>query len=433
MQLSRRELLLSAAAWPALGAKQQAPRPNVVLILADGIGAWMLGINGNQDIRTPNLDLLARTGARFVRSLACSPASSPSRATLLTGRAPRRHGIQDALGPGSATPAAFAGQRLLPDMLAGVGYRCGYAGRWDLGSAEKAPPSFSFWQTQSSTLQASTASALEFLDQQKAGQPFFLTLGYWLPEDPPSKYREMYAASRFESIGWERQAPNAARGKEAFVDVVGSLRQAAAAVTAVDDQIPPLLKKLDERGLRDDTLVIFTATHGSLLGRHGLWDGAHGSEPANMFEEVVAVPMIWSWPRRIPPEALRPELVSAYDLVPTLCELLRAPVPAPGPGRSYLPAVLNHPFPKKQPWRNLVFGEFLDAEMARDKRYKMILRGGGRGPNELYDEIVDARERVNRYDNPQFLSVRDALTAELDAWRKRAENRKPELGVPSPG
>jgi hypothetical protein len=95
-------------------------------------------------------------------------------------------------------------------------------------------------------------------------------------------------------------------------------------------------------------------------------------------------------------------------------------VPAPGPGRSYLPAVLNQPFPKKRPWRNLVFGEFLNAEMVRDKRYKMILRGGGRGPNELYDEIIDARERVNRYDNPQFLTVRDALAAELVAWRKRA-------------
>ena len=81
--------------------------------------------------------------------------------------------------------------------------------------------------------------------------------------------------------------------------------------------------------------------------------------------------------------------------------------------------VLGRPFPKKQPWKNLVFGHFRNTEMARDPRFKLVLRNEGEGPNELYDLRADLREKVNRYDDPQFVTVRDGLAAQLDAWRKK--------------
>jgi arylsulfatase A-like enzyme len=236
----------------------------------------------------------------------------------------------------------------------------------------------------------------------------------------PRKYYDLYADARFETLGRDRPAPNALREKEYLNDIIGSLRGCAAATTALDDQIPPLLAKLDQVGLRDDTLIVFTGDNGFLLGRHGLWSKGHASDPINMYEEVMTTPMIWNWRGKTAPEAARPELVSFYDFVPTVCDLLDAPLPDRNLcGRSYLPAVLNRFFPKQQPWRNLVFGQFRNTEMARDARYKLVLRNGGQGPNELYDVRDDPRERVNQFDNAEFVTVRERLAGELEGWRKR--------------
>jgi arylsulfatase A-like enzyme len=195
-------------------------------------------------------------------------------------------------------------------------------------------------------------------------------------------------------------------------------RLAAAAVTALDDDVAALLSRLSDRRLLDQTLIIFTSTCGSLLGRHGLWDSAPASDPANMYEEVVATPLVWSWPGHVPPQLTRPELVSAYDLVPTLCELTGADLPARNLcGRSYLPLATGKPLPKKQPWRTTVFGHYQNTDMARDKRYKLVLRVPP-APGELYDLSVDPRERVNQYENPQFLTVRTSLAADLARWKQ---------------
>jgi len=74
--------------------------------------------------------------------------------------------------------------------------------------------------------------------------------------------------------------------------------------------------------------------------------------------------------------------------------------------------------PKKHPWRNLVFGHFRNTEMARDARFKVVVRNGGKGPNEFYDLKADPREKVNGFDDPRYSTVRDHLMKELAAWRK---------------
>ena len=455
MPVTRRELLLGAAAAPLAAKDRRAARPNIVLIVADDLAAWMLGCYGNREIRTPNIDLLARSGMRFLTNLVCTPSCSPSRATLFTGRTPMQHGIQDFLTAEpienppqgqAAPPPSFASEIMLSDILAGQGYRCGYAGVWRMGNDQQPQHHYDFWYTLAGgalyqdprmswngeavqekgyAADLVTAKALQFLDAQKPGQPFLLVVSHLNPHAPyeghPAKYYQMYAGTNFETTGWEPPAPNALRDKEYLRDIVGNIRKCAAAATALDDQIPPLLARLEQRGLRDDTLIIFTADSGFLLGRHGLWSNGLASDPINMYEEVMATPMIWNWRGKTPPEATRPELVSSYDLLPSLCEVSGAPLPQGRNlcGRSYLPAVLNRPFPKKDPWRSLVFGHFRNTGMARDTRYKVVLRNGGSGPNELYDLRADPREKVNQYDNAGFLSVRDRLARELEAWRAK--------------
>ncbi len=454
MPLSRRDFLLSSAVPLAADKKSGRRPPNILLVVADDLAAWMLGCYGNREIRTPNIDLLARSGMRFLNSFVCTPICSASRATLFTGRTPRQHGIHDFLTPrpiekppqGQASPpASFSSEIMISDLLARAGYDCGYSGKWHMGGDEKPGHGYRFTytmltgryqdpvmslngeKTQEKGYMADlvTTRACQFLDEQKPDRPFFLVASYFNPHLPydghPQKYYDMYAKTNFETVGWEPAAPNALREKALLADTVGNLRKCAAATTALDDQIPPLLKKLEERGLRRDTLIVFTGDNGFLLGRHGLWSKGHASDPINMYEEVMQVPMIWNWPGRTPAEGTRPELVSFYDVLPSLCEAAQVPLPAGRNlcGRSYVSLAANRTPPRKHGWPATVFGHFRNTEMARDNRFKLVLRNEGQGPNELFDLRSDPREKTNHYANPQYITVRDRLTREMEAWRKK--------------
>ncbi len=359
MHSNRRVFLLGALAAPIFAAKKQQAavvRPNIVLILAEELGAYMLGCYGNTEARTPNVDGLAQTGVRFAASFACT---------------------------GIAADAA---------PFAGAGYNSGQA--------------------------ASPAQAAAFLDAQAPAKPFFLVVNWPSPNAvrPEPKILESYAATGFESIGWESMARNATH-KDMLRDPQGNLRKYAASLTTLDAQLPVLLAKLQQRGVAENTLVVFTSNGGYLLGRHGLWGGLAASEPPNMYEEAVRTPLIWSWSSRFPPQTVRNDVVNSYDLMPAIRELADVPQP-PGDQRpTYLPFVYGRRMPKKQLWPDLALGRSGDTEMARDGRYKLVLRNQGKGPGEFYDEVADAREASNEYDNPKFANMRERLTGQLAAWR----------------
>ncbi|MBZ5729325.1 MAG: sulfatase-like hydrolase/transferase [Acidobacteriia bacterium] len=384
MPVSRRHFLLGSLSLPLFAGKAAPERPNILLILVDELPAWVLGAYGNKEFRTPNLDRLAQTGTRFFRHFSCAPAPGPGCATLLSGRTPMQLG--DA-------PAASPAESPLAKMLAGLGYAC---------------------------QGAAVTAALPLLEQQAAGKPFFLALNHTIGyEGAPQKYLDLYAKEKFDGYNPEHAAANAVQ-KEMLADVVGNVRKVAAAVSAVDDTVAALVATLRQRSLLDSTLVIFTSACGALLGRHGLWGSSLASQPPNMYDEAVATPMIWSWPGHVPAQGVRPEMVSAYDLVPTLCELLAAAPPAGNLcGRSYGPLVTGKPLPKKHPWRTTVCAHIDDTDMAREERYKLVLRAQGMGPNELYDLSADERENVNQYDNQRYLTVRNTLAGELSKWQQQ--------------
>jgi arylsulfatase A-like enzyme len=410
VHLTRRELILGATALPVFAApKTPAPRPGILLIVVEDLGAWMLGCYGNTEIRTPTMDLLARSGTRFHSSYAAAGTAGAGRAALLAGRAPRQLGYS-----AGAASVSLDGVPLVSDILSGAGYQCGFAGAW--GPAGTKPHASASWDVSEDAAET-TAKAAAFLDARKSGQPFLEVVSYTLGGAVPAKFLDSYASAQFNALGWEPPTARATNPAP-LRDAVASIRKVAAAVTAVDDQIAALVRKLDERGLRDETLVIVTGSNGSMLGRHGLWGDSRSANPPVLYEEVVGVPLIWQWHGQTPPELVRPEYVSALDLVPSIADLVRAPLAADRKlsGRSYLPAVMNKPFPKKQPWRNHVFAETDGAVMLRDKRYKLVLQANGAG--ELYDVLNERRERVNQYANPQFVTVRDGLVATLEGWKK---------------
>jgi arylsulfatase A-like enzyme len=394
MPLSRRRFFFGSLALPALtrAAKRAGERPNIVLILVDGLPACVLGCYGGRDIQTPNIDLLARTGARFQRHCTAAPAAQPGRASLLTGGTGMQVGT---------VPMANAAASPLATLLAGLGYGC--------------------HATPAGAAEAVVAEAGKFLDQQAAGKPFFLVAGFGDPRPLSSGVAEKYAAAKFESFfPADPPAANATAGKEMLGDPLGSLRQTATAITALDDQVGALISRLTGTRLLDTTLVVFTSPGGSLLSRHGLWGSGDSSDPANMYEEAVNTPMIWRWPARIPPQTTRTELVSSVDLLPAIAELTAAPLPAGNlSGRSCLALAMGKPLGKTQPWRNVAFSHLQNTDMVRDSRYKLVLRSGGQGPNEFYDLQADPREQTNGYEDGQFNSIRAAFAAEIEKWKMR--------------
>jgi arylsulfatase A-like enzyme len=418
MPVSRRSFLLTSAA-PLLAQRRVEPRPNILLILAESLPAFALGCYGNQEIRTPNLDLLARGGSLFTCHASCAPSPRAGRASLLTGLVPRQHGVEEQQ---AAAPASLASATMISDLLAGAGYHCGYVGLWGLGDDAKPQHGFQQWDTQPGT---PTPRAVQFLEQQKLDRPFLLVASYPSVREPfaglPQSYYDKYAASRFDSHGWLPAAGNASSGKEYLRDIVGSLRKCAAAITALDGEIPALIAALDARKIREQTLVIFTAAAGHLMGRHGLWGSGRASDPANMYEEAVLTPMFWNWRGKVPVESVRPEVINGDDLLPSLCEVagIKPPAKRPLAGSSYLLPATNKPLPKKAPWRNLVFSQSGNTEMVRNARFKVVARDGGKGLGELYDLRKDPRELTNQYDNGEYVSVRTTLTRDLELWRKQ--------------
>ena len=456
--LTRRQFLASTAATgaaPLLAKKKPPlpPPPNVVLIVAEDLAAWMCGCYGNLDIKTPNIDLLARLGTRFLNAFTIAGAGSPSRATLFTGRTPLQHGIQDYLTKTviedppqgqAAPPPWFTEEVFLSDILSAAGYDCGYSGVWDLGDYTRPGHHLGFTYTvpsgspyQNPTIARNgeiapaqgylpdliTGAGLEFLDHQQPGKHFFLTLGYPNPHEPydghPQKYYDMYAAAQFETIGWRPRAENAFRGREYLDDTVASLRRAAAAIAGLDAQLPKLQRKLREMKVWSDTLVILTSVNGNTFGRHGLWGAGHGSNPINMYDDVMRVPLIAAWPGEIPVEGTRPDMFSVYDLLPTLTEACRGELPANRNlcGHSFFRPVAKIPESKKVARRpRHVFGQHRDTIMVRDDRFKLVFRDNGEGPNEFYSFARDPRELRNEYENLNFITVRDRMAKLINSW-----------------
>jgi arylsulfatase A-like enzyme len=393
MLLTRRYFFFGSLALPLLATRKkklEIDRPNLLLILVDGLPCWMLGCYGNKDVRTPNIDRLSQTGTRFVNAFVSVPLAVANRNVCLTGRVARS---------ADEPPAAS----LLDPALAAEGYTSQTVGG----------PAFA----------DSTGAAIKFLDRQAAGKPFGLTVFYSGLEPPydgvPREFLDLYENQRFDDWAADPPARNAVRGKEMFGARMANLRKAAAAVTAHDAEIGKLLTKLYEKRLLNDTLVVLASTCGALLGRHGLWGSGDASDPPNMYEEVVNTPLIWSYSKRIPPSIMQVGLVSAYDLLPTLCDVIGVQQAAKDPyGLTYAPLVNGTQFSKKRPWRTTVFAHLRNTDMARVDRYKLVVRDEGKGPGELYDLRVDRAEMANQYDDAQFEDVKSNLSGQLTQWKK---------------
>ena len=187
-----------------------------------------------------------------------------------------------------------------------------------------------------------TDDALQFLSVHGPGrEPFYLSVHYTAPHSPwtghPQDIVDSYDECAFESCPQEPRHPWAISLTDQCLGDREMLKGYFAAVTAMDADVGRILDKLDELGISENTLVIFTSDNGFSCGHHGFWGKGNGTWPLNMYENSIKVPFIASHPGVIPEGAVESALVSACDFMPTLLDYLELPLPKGGnlPGQSF--------------------------------------------------------------------------------------------------
>ena len=423
-------------------------KTNVLFILSDDQGAWAMGCAGNPEIRTPQLDALAQHGMRFENFFCVSPVCSPARASLLTGRIPSQHGIHDYLRDGNGG----CGQKAIPylekevcytDILADHGYQCALSGKWHLGDGARPQHGFEFWFSHQKgggpyynapmfrngepilvdgyITDVITDEAISFLRSRDKDRPFYLSVHYTAPHSPwvgchPEAYTRLYEDCAFENCPQAEPHPWAVTGvMPAYHDPRPHLIGYYAAITAMDANVGRLLACLEDLGVTEDTLVIFTSDNGFNCGHHGIWGKGNGTFPLKLYDTSIKVPFIVSHPGRIPAGITNTCLVSAYDFFPTLLDYLDIPCLQGGnlPGTSFLPLLKGGRKSCDRPV--VVFDEYGAARMIRTENYKYIHRYPY-GPNEFYDLRHDPQERSNQMDRPEFEPIIQQLRHQMEVW-----------------
>ena len=424
--------------------------PNVVFILTDDQGPWAAGCYGNPEIRTPNIDRLAATGVRFDNFFCASPVCSPARASLLTGTIPSGHGVHDWIRDRNMPPDAVSyleGQRTCTEVLAGRGYRLGLSGKWHLGDSLTPQAGFTHWFVHQQgggpyhdapmvrdgravtepgyVTDVITDDALRFIDG--AGDaPFYLGVHYTAPHSPweghPQDIVDSYDDCPFRSCPQEPMHPWAIGLTRQCQGNREKLKGYFAAVTAMDLNVGRILDRLEERGLRDHTLIVFTSDNGFSCGHHGFWGKGNGTFPLNMYDNSVKVPMIISHPARLPQGASTGAMMSQYDVMPTLLDYLGIEEPPHGAGGSELPGTSFVPVLEGEAAEAredvVVHDEYGPVRMIRTPEWKYVHRYPY-GAHELYDLTADPDERNNLVDERSRRPLVDEMRGRLIRWFDR--------------
>jgi arylsulfatase A-like enzyme len=430
---------------PSGAAKAEAQPPNVIIILADDLGNADVGYHGS-DIKTPNIDQLAKGGVRL-ESFHGMPVCTPARAALMTGRYPMRYGLQTLVIFPNHTYGLPTDEWTLPQALKQAGYSTSMVGKWHLGHADEKfwPQNRGFdhfygnlvgevdyftkmrggivdWQRDGKFFQEKTYylpligdEAVKTIEQQDRDKPFFLYFASLAPHAP-------YQAQKADEDRYASTIKDPTR------------RTYAAMITSVDDQVGRIVAALDKRGMRDNTLIIFSSDNGgprSALLATGAHSKAERGEmnvaalPASngdlrggkgsLYEGGVRVPTIFNWPARLKPAVVN-EALDVVDIMPTVLALAGAKANPDKPldGKDIWPTIAEgRPSPHED---ILVNVEAFRGAIIKDK-WKLVKIALLPGKTELFDLAADPDEKNDvAAQNPDV--VRD-LEARLIAYAKQ--------------
>lgn len=429
-------------------------QPNIVLILADDLGYGDLGCYGQEKIRTPNIDRLAAEGMRFTQFYCGAPVCAPSRCVLLTGKHLGHAAIRDnsEVQPEGQLPLP-AEETTLGELLQTAGYRTAAIGKWGLGppnssgdpnrqgfdlffgyncqrhahnyyptylyrNAERIaldnppfaahqkfpadadprdPRVFAQYQGSDYAPDVMLEEAVCFIRDHR-NQPFFL----YFASPIPHLALQVPESSLAEYLGRFPELPYL--GGKGYLPHRAPRACLAAMISHLDRQVGRIMETLDELGLADDTLILFTSDNGppedvggadtQFFNSNGSLRGFKGS----VFEGGVRVPFVARWPGRLPSGSVSSHIAIFYDVLPTLMEVIDRPTPSDCDGISFLPTLLGEEQPRQHDFILYEFYGYGGQQAVRLGRWKGVRQNCYRkpdGPLMLFDLEADPKETTD--------------------------------------
>lgn len=431
------------------------PRPNIVFILADDLGYGDVGFNGQTKINTPTLDKMAKDGIVFTHHYAGSTVCGPSRASLITGLHTGHSPVRgNPRWTKSGTPVDLSkDQNTVAKELKRAGYRTGVVGKWGLAENldEGTPANQGFdyfygfnrhgpahhyypeelwendnlFQLEGNVMMEKkgqysqnlfTEKALGFIERESEN-PFFLYLAYTIPhfeltipEEEKQYYYKQDWPLRKMKMGHYRNDEN---GHVTY----------ASMVSRMDSDIGKVYSKLQELGIDENTLVVFTSDNGheydQLNNEFFDSNGIYRGRKRDLYEGGIRMPFVATWPGKIQPGSKSNHQSAFWDFLPTVCDIIGTPPSSDTDGISYLPALVGKPQKshnhlywefneKKGPIQALLKGDWKLVHFV-DQRYELYnLKEDPSESNDLYgDENEQAQNlktllRTARDEHPEF-------------------------------
>jgi len=436
-----------------MSSQDRNRKPNVVIFLTDDQGTLDVNCYGSKDLYTPAMDKLAKTGVRFTQAYAHT-VCCPARAMLMTGRHPQRCNVNSwTQGDAKAQKKGrnmFREEITIAEVLKGAGYKTALFGKWHLGSHfDHGPTEQGFdefigcrdgfidnynhyflhgkgfhdlYEGKKEVFMKGkyfpdliTERAIKFLDKNK-NNPFFMYVAFNIPHYPEQ------ADKKFD---------------ERYKDMKMPRQSYAKVLSTTDDRMGLVVKKIEELGLRNNTIIIFMSDNGHSCedyhirvdnhasgypkghhygafgggGNTGKWRGSKGS----FYEGGIRVPAIISWPSKLPTGAVRDQAITAADWFPTIMELCNVPLPnVELDGRSIVPIIRSSDAPTHH---KVMHWNWQNAWAAREGDWKLIGSGKkGRFLGNLSDPQPEKKNYIK--EKPDIAKRLQALHNE---WLKEVQ------------
>lgn len=442
-------------------------KPNIIFLLADDQRAGTISALGNSEIITPNLDKLVHEGVSFKNAYLAGAMNgavcAPSRAMIMTGRSlfnidPTGHTIDTM-------------HTTLPKALSEAGYNTFHIGKWHNGhsafmrsftdgskiffggmNSQYNVPTYEYSDTgdyQKDKLNAPSPkhsselyadAGIQFLQNYNSENPFFLYIAFQAPHDPremPEEYLALYDTSNitlppnfmplhpFDNGELDIRDEWLAAYPRTPHEIKANIAAYYAMITHLDAQIGRILNTLEEQGLSENTIIVYSGDNGLAVGQHGLM----GKQ--NLYEHSIKIPLIFSG-KGIPKSIMREGFSYLYDIYPTLCEFAGVTIPSSVQGKSLKPSLNG----ESDVERESLFFSYKNFQRAiRKENWKLIQYNvAGEITTQLFNLETDPFEINNLSNNPECASklneMKEELRAQMKAFKDEADLDKPGWGVP---
>ncbi|TXD46773.1 sulfatase [Polaribacter sp. IC073] len=429
-------------------ASSKVNKPNIVLILTDQHQAKALSIAGNFDVKTPNLDKLAKTGTRFTNAYVTFPLCSPSRSSIFTGKLPHEIGVNS---NEDKTINTALKNKNLAHTLTKAGYHAAYGGKWHAPEVEL-PSNSGFEKIAEFDDIPLAEKSIEYLKSRKDNpQPFFLVASFdnphsiceWARNQPlpygnipkvsldktpelPINFEKSNTfpeALEIEQTANKKVYPTQNFTKEDWRKYRYTYYQL---VEKVDAEIGKIIDAIEALGLRESTIIIFTSDHGDGNASHG-WN-----QKTALFQESINVPFIISYKDENSSEGkINTSLISSgLDLFPTILDFAEIEIPKELLGKSIKPTINN---PQHNFERDFVVTETKFAGKQAygttgraliGKEYKYVLYSWGKNREQFFDLQKDPLEMINLVASQKYLPELDQYRKKLIDWCIKTNDTK---------